>query len=95
MNAQGYELWTSLVARDKGIKAPVADDQKSSRPAGGIVFVGSSSIKRWTTLSNDFPEQPVINHGFARPQIFDSVVFADTIVTPLKSSADRVLRRRK
>ena len=37
----------------------------AARPApGGIVFVGSSSIRRWTSLAADFPGLPVLNRGF-------------------------------
>jgi lysophospholipase L1-like esterase len=84
VNAQGYELWTSLLRWDKEIKALAANDAQQSYPPGGIVFVGSSSIKRWATLANDFPQLPVINHGFGGSQIYDSVVFADVLVTRLK-----------
>jgi lysophospholipase L1-like esterase len=84
VNAQGYELWTSLVRWNREIKALEVADKTNQPASGGIVFVGSSSIKRWTTLAADFPDHPVINHGFGGSQIFDSVVFAHQIVTPLK-----------
>lgn len=48
----------------------------------GIVFIGSSSIKRWTTLRNDFPELPVLNRGFGGSQLADSVHWADRLVIP-------------
>lgn len=31
---------------------------------GGIVFTGSSSIRRWPDLQADFPDLPVVNQGF-------------------------------
>jgi lysophospholipase L1-like esterase len=84
VNEQGYELWTSLIRWEKEIKALEETDRKNLPKPGGIVFVGSSSIKRWTNLAEDFPDLPVINHGFGGSQIFDSVVFAHRIIIPLK-----------
>jgi lysophospholipase L1-like esterase len=49
---------------------------------GGIVFVGSSSIRMWSSLAKDFSKHRVANHGFGGSQISDSVHFADRIVTP-------------
>jgi lysophospholipase L1-like esterase len=51
-------------------------------PKGCIVFIGSSSIRKWTNLVADFPNLPVLNRGFGGSQIADSVNFADRIVIP-------------
>jgi len=51
-------------------------------PRDCILFVGSSSIKRWTTLATDFPSLPVVNHGFGGSQLADSVNFTERIVIP-------------
>lgn len=53
-------------------------DQEAEK--GGIVFTGSSSIKRWTTLKQDFPDLPVLNRGFGGSVANDLAVFADTVV---------------
>jgi lysophospholipase L1-like esterase len=47
---------------------------------GGIVFTGSSSIRRWTTLKEDFPGLPVLNRGFGGSVANDLIVYADTAV---------------
>jgi len=47
---------------------------------GGIVFVGSSSIRLWATLAEDFPGLPVIRRGFGGSELADSVFYADRIV---------------
>ncbi len=47
---------------------------------GGIVFTGSSSIRRWTTLKEDFPDLPVLNRGFGGSVANDLSVHADTVV---------------
>jgi hypothetical protein len=46
---------------------------------GGIVFVGSSSIRLWDT-GKSFTDPPVINRGFGGSQICDSTQFADELV---------------
>lgn len=66
---------------EKDIAAFEASDQTNSPPTNGIVFVGSSSIRRWTTLAADFPDLPVINRGFGGSQLADSVNFAGRIIT--------------
>lgn len=48
----------------------------------GVLFVGSSSIAKWKTLVQDFPNVPVINRGFGGSELADSVFFADRIVLP-------------
>ena len=66
------------------IAAFEAADKKNPPPSRGIVFVGSSSIRFWTTLALDFPGLPVINRGFGGSEIADSVRYADRIVLPYK-----------
>ncbi|HSI11874.1 MAG TPA: SGNH/GDSL hydrolase family protein [Chthoniobacter sp.] len=67
---------------EKEIAAFEAKDRENPPPKGGIVFVGSSSIKKWVTLAEDFPHHQVLNRGFGGSQIIDSVHFADRIVIP-------------
>lgn len=50
----------------------------------GVVFVGSSSIRLWSTLREDFPGIPVINRGFGGSQLPDSVHYLDRIVIPYR-----------
>jgi lysophospholipase L1-like esterase len=47
-----------------------------------VLFVGSSSIRMWTTLATDFPGVPTINRGFGGSTISDSTHYADRIVIP-------------
>lgn len=68
---------------DKEIAAMLAKDEKSPPPQEGIVFTGSSSIRRWD-LAQAFPNQAVVNRGFGGSQIHDATKYAPKIVTPLK-----------
>ena len=66
------------------IRAFEAADAKQMPPAGAVLFVGSSSIRLWTTLAEDFPDHTVINRGFGGSRIPDSARYADRIVIPYK-----------
>ena len=46
------------------IRAFETADRATMPAPGGIVFFGSSSIRRWTSLAADFPGLPVLNRGF-------------------------------
>jgi acetyl esterase/lipase len=59
-----------------------AADRAEPPPARSVVFVGSSSIRAWETLKDDFPGGPVINRGFGGSELNDVVHFADRIVVP-------------
>ena len=66
------------------IAAFEAADRQSPPPSGAVLFLGSSSIRLWTTLARDFPELKVINRGFGGSEIADSVRYAPRIVLPYK-----------
>ena len=64
------------------IKAFEASDKTNPPPKHAIVFVGSSSIRFWKTLSKDFPDKQVINRGFGGSHVADSTAFAERIIFP-------------
>jgi lysophospholipase L1-like esterase len=53
-----------LARYEPEIRAFESADRASMPATGGIVFFGSSSIRRWTSLTADFPGLPVLNRGF-------------------------------
>ncbi|MBC8109284.1 MAG: hypothetical protein H7Z14_22050 [Anaerolineae bacterium] len=69
---------------EKDIAAFEAADKVSPPPSNAIVFVGSSTIRMWSSLAQDFPDHQVINRGFGGSQLVDAVCFADRIVIPYK-----------
>ena len=75
---------TPPLAFEKDIQAFEAADKTNPPPAGAILFIGSSSIRLWKTLAEDFPKQQVINRGFGGSQVIDSVNHADRIVLPYR-----------
>ncbi|WP_369940166.1 SGNH/GDSL hydrolase family protein [Xanthomonas medicagonis] len=60
-----------------------ADAAHPPKP-GGVLFVGSSSIRFWTSLAKDFPGVNTLNRGFGGSEIRDSTWYADRIVVPYK-----------
>src|SRR5687768_6111635 len=59
-------------------------DRASFPREGSTLFIGSSSIRLWKSLQEDFPDIPVINRGFGGSQVVDLWVFADRIVQPYR-----------
>lgn len=60
------------------------DDAAHPVKPGGVLFVGSSSIRFWTSLATDFPGVQTLNRGFGGSEIRDSTWYADRIVVPYK-----------
>ena len=69
---------------ERDIRAFEAADKKSPPPQGAVLFIGSSTIRMWKSLAQDFPEYKVINRGFGGSELADSVYYADRIVIPYK-----------
>lgn len=61
-----------------------AEDARTPPPRGAVLFIGSSSIRMWDTLAEDFPATAVINRGFGGSEIRDSTWYADRIVVPYR-----------
>ena len=67
---------------EKEIAAMEAADKTNPPPKDGLLFIGSSTIRGWKTLAQDYPEHQVINRGFGGSQIVDSTHFADRLIFP-------------
>jgi lysophospholipase L1-like esterase len=72
---------------EKDIAAFEQSDREHPPEKGGIIFTGSSTIRRWTTLAADFPGFRVVNRGFGGSQMEDSVYFAERILVPREPAA--------
>jgi len=55
-------------------------DQAQMPAKGGIVFVGSSSFRMWSTLVQDFAPLPVINRGFGGSTTPEVIHYAPRIL---------------
>ena len=69
------------------IAAFEAEDSRVRRMPGAVVFVGSSSFRLWKTLHEDLPGIVAINRGYGGSRVYDSVHYADRIVTPYQPRA--------
>lgn len=58
----------------------IAAFEKQPAGKGGIVFTGSSSIRLWTNLKEDFPDLPVLNRGFGGSIANDLVHYFDAVI---------------
>jgi lysophospholipase L1-like esterase len=72
---------------EKAIAAFEAQDRTDPPPKNALLFIGSSTIVRWKTLAQDYPEHKVINRGFGGSQIADSTNFAERVVIPYAPKA--------
>jgi lysophospholipase L1-like esterase len=67
---------------EREIAAFESQDRANPPPKGAILFVGSSSFRKWATLARDFPGKQVINRGFGGSEIADSTALAERIIFP-------------
>jgi acetyl esterase/lipase/lysophospholipase L1-like esterase len=71
-----FKRWEAEVA------TMLACDKTNPPPQNATLFIGSSTIRLWKTLAQDFPGVPVINRGFGGTEIVDATHFADRLVFP-------------
>ena len=75
-----------FVKWEKEISACERSDATNPPPKGCIVFIGSSVMARWKTLTRDFPGQPIVNRAFGGSEIEDSTHFAERVIFPYEPS---------
>jgi lysophospholipase L1-like esterase len=69
-------------AFDAAIAAFEAEDRATPPPACAVLFVGSSSIRFWKSLKEDFPDRTVINRGFGGSSVWEVDAYFDRVVAP-------------
>ncbi len=57
-------------------------DSLKPPPANSILFVGSSSFRKWTDVSSYFPGHSIINRGFGGSTIPDVILYINEIIVP-------------
>jgi len=67
---------------EQAIQIFEAKDRKNPPPKNAVLFIGSSSIRMWPQLAQDFPEHQVIQRGFGGSRTEDVLYFYHRIVTP-------------
>jgi lysophospholipase L1-like esterase len=72
--AAGESRW------EKALTAFAAADLKKTPAPGGVLFVGSSSIRLWDSLETEFQDARVIKRGFGGSRLTDCVKLLDRLV---------------
>lgn len=57
-------------------------DQTENYPRDAILFIGSSSIRRWETIKEDMSPYIPIRRGYGGARFSDMAIFVDRLVTP-------------
>jgi PAS domain-containing protein len=60
-------------------------DRESPAQPGGVCLLGSSNIRMWGTLADDFPDMNVVNRGVNGCRLAELAEFVPLIVAPLES----------
>lgn len=69
--------------------AQVGAIQKLSAERGieePVIFIGSSSIRMWKTLEQDFSDFPVLNHGFGGSEYSDIIKYQSELIEEFEPS---------
>ena len=93
--AAGAQVATPSTTAPLAADAPFRDeiehfaaiDRIQTPPACPVLFVGSSSIRLWTSLRADMAPLPVINRGFGGSTLAQSNLYFDRIVAPYRPRA--------
>jgi len=72
--AQGPARFQSEIDRFK------ADTTDYTQTRDLILFTGSSTIRMWTSLKEDFPDRNVLNRGFGGSTMSELLYYADTLI---------------
>ena len=70
--------WTEQIAATIAARGPVEHP---------VVFLGSSSIRRWSTLAEDMAPIEVVNHGFGGSRIHDAVHWLEDLLDGIEPRA--------
>ncbi|MEO1999558.1 MAG: GDSL-type esterase/lipase family protein [Planctomycetaceae bacterium] len=74
--AAAVQRWETAIA------ALEAKDRIETHPDHSILFVGSSSIRRWETIAEDLAPYHPIQRGYGGAKWSDVAVFADRLISP-------------
>lgn len=82
-------LWAQSLSSEqrwkKELEAFTAADLQRMPPPGGVLFVGSSSIRFWTGLETAFAGQPVvIKRGFGGSRLSENADLVHRLVLPYR-----------
>ena len=74
--AAALEKWEADIVKLEAL------DRTEQDPENAILYIGSSSIRRWESISEDMSPWPAIRRGYGGAKFSDLVVFVDRLVNP-------------
>lgn len=79
-------LTSCLRAQDAPFSEEIAAFKKADSvhfpPTNAILFIGSSSFRKWEDVQEYFPKYTIINRGFGGSSLPDVIRYADDIIFP-------------
>lgn len=72
---------------ESDIESFLKEDEKNGYLKDAVLFVGSSSIRFWTSLEKDLEPFPVIKRGFGGSKLDDIIYYTDKIIIPYQPKA--------
>jgi len=82
--AHGTQQLTGEAGWEDALAAFAAADVKRTPEPGGVLFVGSSSIRLWDNLESEFTDARIIKRGFGGSRLSDCVKLLDRLVIQYK-----------
>ena len=80
VSGQDFSRWEDAISKFE------AADKEQAPVKNGVLFLGSSSIRVWKSVAEDFPNHEVINRGFGGSTLPDCIHFFDRLVKPYAPS---------
>lgn len=74
------QFWRSKVKK-------IENRYSGTFPQHSVLFIGSSSIDYWKTLTEDMQPLKVLNHGIGGTKVADITYYADRLIFPFNPSA--------
>ena len=80
--AAGFAQESTTPRFAAAIDAFVAADRTAPPPQKGILFIGSSIFRQWTTVAEDMSPLPAFNRAFGGSRTADILAHMDRVVLP-------------
>ena len=88
INLQPIKAQTKAISKEdkyaKEIVQFAQEDKKGIDSTNLVVFIGSSTFRKWIGMQSYFPQSNILNHGFGGSRLAEAIYFADKFVYQYK-----------
>ena len=88
INLQPVKAQNKSVSKEDKYAKEIAqfaqEDKKGIDSNNLVVFIGSSTLRKWTDMQSYFPQSNILNHGFGGSRLAEAIYFADKFVYQYK-----------